>query len=163
MPYKLPTRKPIRLQNFDYSQNGYYFITICTHKRKNILSNIIVGEGLCALPSIELTSIGKFVNESIEYINENYDGFVVEKYVIMPNHIHMIISKQTGGHRDPPLQIYDIIGNFKSFTTHKYGNTLWQRSFHDHIIRGGDDYLEIWNYIDTNPQKWALDEYFQKS
>lgn len=162
MNNKSPTRKPIRLQNFDYSSDGTYFITICTHKRKNILSNIIVGEGFCALPTLELTRIGEIVNESIKYISENYVGFHIDKYVIMPNHIHLLVSKQTGGHKDPPLQIYDIIGNFKSFTTYKYGATLWQRSFHDHIIRGENDYLEIWNYIDTNPQKWTLDKYHEK-
>ena len=78
----------------------------------------------------------------------------------MPNHIHLIITKQTGGHGDPPLQVYDIIGRFKSFTDNKCSGTLWQRSFHDHIIRDEDDYLKIWNYIDTNPQKWHEDCFY---
>ena len=78
----------------------------------------------------------------------------------MPNHIHLIISVQTGGHGDPPLQIYDVIGNFKSFTTYKYGQALWQRFFHDHVIREENDYLKIWNYIDTNPQKWREDCFY---
>lgn len=81
----------------------------------------------------------------------------------MPNHIHLLIKidyHQTGGHGDPPLQVYDIIGRFKSFTNNKYGTTLWQRSFHDHIIRDEKDYLKIWNYIDTNPQKWEEDCFF---
>ena len=78
----------------------------------------------------------------------------------MPNHIHLIIKKQTGGRRDPPLQIYNIIGDLKSFTTHKYGEKFWQRSFHDHIIRDEKDYLKIWNYIETNPQKWREDCFY---
>ena len=156
---ELPKRKPTRLNDYDYSSCGAYFITICTHKKQNILSKI-VGEGLCALPTIKLTPIGEAVNESIKYIADNYDNISVDKFVIMPNHIHLIITNQTGGLGDPPLQIYDIIGNFKSFTTHKYGKILWQRSFHDHIIRGENDYLKIWNYIDTNPQKWQEDCFY---
>ena len=155
----LPKRKPTRLINYDYSGEGSYFITVCTHQKQNILCDI-VGEGLCALPIIKLTPIGEAVKESIKYIACNYDNISVDKFVIMPNHIHLLISNQTGGRGDPPLQIYDIIGNFKSFTTHRYGKILWQRSFHDHIIRNEGDYLKIWNYIDTNPQKWNEDCFF---
>ena len=157
----LPIRKPTRLKYYDYSSNGYYFITICTHNKQKILCDI-VGEGLCALPSIKLTPIGEIVKESIIFIDNNYDGISVDKYVIMPNHIHLIISKETGGHRDPPLQVYDIIGRFKSFTDSKYNNTLWQRSLHDHIIRDEKDYLKIWNYIEANPQKWEEDCFYTK-
>ena len=157
----LPNRKPTRLKKFDYSQNGYYFITICTHNKQKLLCDI-VGEGLCALPSVKLTPIGKIVKQSIEYMGENYKGVLVDKFAIMPNHIHLIIKNQTGGHGDPPLQVYDIIGRFKSYTNSKHSNSLWQRSFHDHIIRGEKDYLKIWNYIDTNPQKWKEDCFYTK-
>lgn len=155
----LPKRKPTRLKNYDYSNNGYYFITICTDKKQCLLGHI-VGEDLCALPSIKLTAIGETVKNSLEYINTKYDCIKIDKFVIMPNHIHLIIAKQTGGHGDPPLQIFNIIGDLKSFTTHEYGKTLWQRTFHDHIIRGEKDYLRIWNYIDTNPQKWKDDCFY---
>ena len=154
-----PKRKPTRLKEFDYSSNGAYFITICTHNKEKILCDI-VGEGLCALPQLKLTEIGEIVNESIIYINDNYDGICIDKYVIMPNHVHLIVSKQTGGHGDPPLQIYDIIGRFKSFTDCKYKTALWQRSFHDHIIRDENDYLKIWNYVDSNPLKWDEDCFY---
>ena len=86
----------------------------------------------------------------------------------MPNHIHMIIRIQSGGHGDPPLRVYDIIGRFKSFTDSKYKSggqgdhpLLWQRSFYDHVIRDEDDYLIRWNYIENNPYKWQEDKYFQ--
>ena len=157
----LPKRKPTRLKNYDYSSEGAYFITMCTHNKQKILCDIGVGEGLCALPSINLTPIGEEVNESIKFIDNTYDNISVDKYVIMPNHIHLIISKQTGGHGDPPLQLYDIIGRFKSFTNNKFKDKLWQRSFHDHIIRGESDYLKIWNYINTNPQKWKEDCFYK--
>ena len=78
----------------------------------------------------------------------------------MPNHIHMLVAieNNTGGDGTPPLQ--NIVGAFKSFTTNKYGKKLWQRSFHDHIIRNESDYLKIWNYIDTNPAKWTDDCFY---
>ncbi len=157
----LPNRKPTRLVKYDYSQNGYYFITICTHNKECILTKI-VGEGLCALPSIKLMPIGEKVKEAIEFIDNHYNSVAVDKYVIMPNHIHLIIKIQTGGHGDPPLRIYDIIGRLKSFTTNEYGDILWQRSFYDHIIRGEKDYLKIWEYIDNNPAKWMEDCYYNK-
>ena len=92
-------------------------------------------------------------------MDKNYESVSVDKYVIMPNHIHLLISNLTGGHGDPPLRIYDVVGRFKSFTTHQYGKTLWQRSFYDHVIRNRNDYNEIWEYIENNPVKWKQDEF----
>jgi len=157
---ELPNRKTNRLKDYDYSTAGAYFTTICTQNHAQILSKI-VGEGLCALPSTTLTPIGEIVKGSIDYINTKYNNILVDKYVIMPNHVHLILTMQTGGHRDPPLQIYDIIGRFKSYTDSKYNGTLWQRSFYDHVIRDDNDYLKIWNYIDTNPAKWQEDKYYK--
>ena len=155
----LPKRKQTRLKGYDYSENGAYFVTICTHNRKCLLSNIIVGEGFHALPQNILTPIGNEIEKSIQYINDNYIGVKIDKYVIMPNHIHLIvIIDYSGGYRNPPLQ--NIIGQLKSYTTNKFGNILWQRSYHDHIIRGEKDYQKIWEYIDTNPLKWELDCFY---
>ena len=75
----------------------------------------------------------------------------------MPNHIHLLLRMQPGGDGTPPLRVYDLVGRLKSFTANQYGQPLWQRSFYDHIIRGQEDYLKIWNYIDTNAQKWQED------
>ena len=157
----LPKRKPTRLKDYDYSTPGTYFITICTKNKQKILCNI-VGEGLCALPSINLTPTGQMVNEAIDYINNNYNGVSFDKYIIMPNHVHLIVEIQAGGDGTPPLRIYDIIGKFKSFTTHKYGKILWQRSFYDHIIRNEKDYLRVLEYIDNNPAKWKEDSLYSK-
>ena len=74
----LPNRKPNRLKKYDYNTPGAYFVTICTKGKEKILCDI-VGEGLCALPTINLTSIGECVKQSIEYINNNYGGMFVEK------------------------------------------------------------------------------------
>ena len=84
---------------------------------------------------------------------------MISKYVIMPNHIHLIVELNvSGGRGNPPLQ--NIIGQLKSYTTNKYGNHLWQRSFHDHIIRDRYDYDKIWEYIDTNVLKWEWDCFY---
>ena len=118
-----------------------------------------VGEGFYALPQNILTPIGKEIEKSIHYINDNYNGVMVDKYAIMPNHIHLIVNiENSGGDGTPPLQ--NIIGQLKSYTTNKFGNILWQRSFHDHIIRGEKDYKKIWEYIDTNPLRWELDCFY---
>ncbi len=156
---ELPKRKPTRLKGYDYSNKGAYFVTVCTYNKKHILSDIIVGEGFHALPKNILTPIGKEIDKSIQYIDKNYDGVRIDKYVIMPNHIHLIVFlENTGGRGNPPLQY--VIGQLKSYTTNKYQNTLWQRSFHDHIIRGEKDYNKIWEYIDTNIIRWEKDCFY---
>ena len=155
----LPKRKPTRLKEYDYSTPGAYFITICTKNKEKLLSRIIVGEGLCALPQNILAPIGKEIENSIQYINDNLTGVKIDKYVIMPNHIHLIvIIDDAGGHRNPPLQ--NIIGQLKSYTTNKFAGILWQRSFHDHVIRGEKDYQKIWEYIDTNVLRWEQDCFY---
>ena len=79
----------------------------------------------------------------------------------MPNHIHLILNLSiSGGHRNPPLQ--NVIGQLKSYTTSKFGDVLWQRSFHDHIIRNEKDYQKIWEYIDTNVVRWEKDCFYEK-
>lgn len=160
----LPNRKPTRLPNFDYSTNGMYFVTICTDNKKHLLCNI-VGAGLCARPNIELTKIGSVVEQSINYIDKNisnYKNVHIINYVIMPNHIHILlfIDNPTGGGGTPPLP--NIIGAIKSYTDSHYNGKLWQRSFFDHIIRDQADYENVYNYIDSNPSKWESDELYIK-
>ena len=157
----LPERKPTRLKGYDYSQNGYYFITICTHNRKRILSDIIVGEGF---PLPQLIEDGKILENIILSVNKKYHCVKTDKYIIMPNHIHIIFSVQNNGRVDPSPTISNVVGWLKYSTTRQIneknntpGNKIFQRSFHDHIICGEQDYSEIWNYIDTNPQKWNED------
>ena len=160
----LPNRKPTRLKNYDYSQNGYYFVTICTNNKENILCDI-VGQGL-APAETKLSVLGKIADTEILNLENRYDCIKINKYVIMPNHIHaiIIIQNKTAG-ASPCPTLSDIICTLKSITTRKYhllkpNIKIWQTSFHDHIIRGEDDYLKIWNYIDTNPQKWREDCFY---
>ena len=161
-----PTRKPTRLKNYDYSQNGYYFITICTHNRKNILSNIV--GAIHESPEIKLNSNGMIVDKYINLLNTRF-ALKIDKYIIMPNHIHLIAIIDERSIRESTLQKRSIISNAVGYLKmnvsrdlHKNGyiGDIWQRSFHDHIIRGEEDYLKIWNYIDTNPQKWEKDCFY---
>ena len=165
---ELPKRKQIRLRDYDYSQNGYYFVTICTQNRKCVLCEI-VGGGFHAAPNVELKHIGNEIQNTIQYINDNYNCVKIDNYVIMPNHIHLIIvlqnkemgghgNPQMGGHGNPPLQ--NVVGQLKSFTTKKYDNTLWQRGYYEHIIRNEQEYQKIYEYIENNPLKWADDKYY---
>ena len=169
MKMELPTRKPTRLKNYDYSQNGYYFITICAHNRKCILCDI-VGEGF---PLPQLTPQGEIVNKYILLVNEKYPSVKIDKYVVMPNHIHIIMSinndgmQNNDGRGNPSPTISNVVGWLKYNATKQInkknnvtGDKIFQRSFHDHIIRGEKDYGEIWNYIDTNPQKWEEDCFY---
>ncbi len=172
------TRKPNRLPDYDYSQNGAYFITICTKDSKCILSHIVedtsVGDGVLDVPKIDLTKIGKIVNDRIIEMNNIYKNVSVEKYVVMPNHIHLLIvidsyneSIYDGTSRTPsPTRqnsvISSFVSTFKRYTNKQIGYNIWQRSFHDHVIRNEEDYLTRWQYIDENPKKWLIgkDEYY---
>ena len=164
---KFPKRKINRLKSWNYSNNGGYFITICTDNRKHILSKICVGDGLPDVPHIELTDNGRTVKEQFEIMNALYEDIRVNHYVIMPNHIHFIveITKRNGtsGRPSPTRSnaiISKYISTFKRFTNRKSGIDLWQRSYYDHIIRDEKDYMEKLNYILSNPLKWFDDEYY---
>ena len=91
----METRKHNRLKEYDYSQNGYYFITICTAERRKILCDISVGAN-CVRPKTTFSEIGKLVAENISILNDIYETVRVDKYVIMPNHIHLIVVIQNG-------------------------------------------------------------------
>ena len=163
MTENLPIRKPTRLKDYDYSSAGAYFITICTHNRKNILSKI-VGEGS---PLPQLTTNGKLAEEYVLKINEKYPCVKIDKYVIMPNHMHLILRIDNDGRGNPSPTVSNVVGWLKYSITKQInrnhdtaGNIIFQRSFHDHVIRDYDDYLKIWQYIDTNPAKWQDDCFY---
>ena len=157
----LPIRKRNRLENFDYSENRAYFITICTHGKKQNLSKIVVGDGF---PVPKLTSVGKIVSAFTEKIPEKYPTVSIEKYVVMPDHIHLLIlfNGDDGGTGNPSPTIGTVIGWFKYQTTkavNDYRKTtaerFWQRSYYDHVIRNEQDFAEIYHYIEFNPQRWV--------
>jgi len=157
----LPTRKKIRLNGYDYAGVGYYFVTICIKDRHELLGQIVgaTGDGR---PYTELSELGGLVDSAISYYSAN-NLAVFDKYVIMPNHIHMIIAipKKTGDRGRSPLQ--HIVRNLKSYVSKMAGFSPWQKSFHDHIIRDEDEYHRIWKYIDNNPALWTEDTYYVKA
>lgn len=162
-----PKRKPVRLKGYDYSQNGAYFITVCTWERKCILSDITVGEGLAPPAKYQLTQVGKLVQEQLLALEARYPTVQIEKYVIMPNHIHAILQIREGetGGASPSPTLMDAVRVLKSITTRMYhglgtDSNLWQRSFYDHVIRSDADWREIWEYIENNPAKWAEDRFY---
>ena len=161
---KFSKRKINRLKSWNYSNNGGYFITICTDKRKHILSKICVGDGF---PVPQLTKTGQIVDDYIKNINLKYSCVTVSEYVVMPNHVHLLLFIDNNGTGNPSPTVGNIIGWFKYNTTKSVneeyksaGNKLWQRSYYDHIIRDEKDYMEKRNYILANPYKWAEDEYY---
>lgn len=175
------SRKHLRLSQYDYGQAGGYFITICTERKARTLCSIgtvspaglssagagrpihlsSVGAGHPAGPVVELTEIGLAVDALIRGIPQAYPTVHVEKYVVMPNHIHLLLQiAQTGPAGCPAPTIPKIVGALKSMSVRRVGSPLWQRGYYDHVIRDQTDYLRIWNYIDTNPAKWAEDEYY---
>ena len=193
-----PKRKSPRLKEYDYSAPGAYFVTVCTHGKAHILGEIHDGK-------MYLSSMGEIAENEIKNIGLHYNNVSVDKYVVMPNHIHMIIviSEQSvvEGINPFPTEKHDVssdhensvvttmpnvgsafmqtakkydipnvVGKFKAAVTRSVGNafmhsvksTIWQKSFHDHIIRNKNDYEKIWEYIDTNVVRWELDCFYTK-
>ena len=169
---KLPKRKPPRWQERDYNTPGGYFITICTQDKRCILSRI-VGTGVLDCPQIELTECGKIVDQYIQQLSAFYHHLSVESYVIMPNHIHLLLwikenknlSNENGQSRTPvPTNIErsnntcsQFVSTLKRFCNKAYGQNIWQARYHDHVIRDRADLEEHVAYISENPLKWASD------
>lgn len=159
---ELPRRKANRLKNFDYSSDGAYFVTICTEGRRNTLCDI-VGDGF-PVPK----TAGMIAEKVITEIKVKYPCVNVDKYVIMPNHIHLLLSIDgSNGTGNPSPTLGNIIGWYKYTVTKQIrtrsgeqGIRFFQRSYHDHVIRNDNDYQKIWNYIEGNPSRWTEDCFY---
>ena len=167
-------RKTPRHQSFDYSNIGVYFITICTQGRRGILSHV-VGTGVLDCPQTELTEYGKIADKYIKQLNEFYTHLSVESYVIMPNHIHLLLwvkeglnTFDNGQSRTPvPTNVERanstcsrFVSTFKRFCNKECGENIWQARFYDHIIRNHEDYKKHIKYIYENPIRWQCDELY---
>jgi len=179
-------RKSNRLKGYDYSQSGMYYITICTRDRENLLSKIEINGGVGLAPTLNnaaksvLTRIGEIVDRNWTEIPDHFPNIVLDEYVIMPNHFHGILIVKSGDRENavperapasdaPPLSLGSIIGSFKSRCVvenlkHIKENGLdetgkiWQRNYHDQIIRNEDDLKRFRKYIRDNPKNWLNDE-----
>jgi REP element-mobilizing transposase RayT len=142
-------RKNLRLHDYDYGQNGCYFVTICSFNRAKIFGDIQDN-------AVLLTPLGNIVQEEIKNFSYNSE-ISVDAFVVMPNHIHLILVIDSRPERSGPFPtISEFIGLYKSRISkiiHKTGNDIpiWQKSFHDRIIRNEQEYREVWQYIDENP------------
>ena len=155
---------------------------MCIEGRHEILGQI-VGRGIPDAPCVELTKCVELteyamnVAETIKFSNNKNQNINIEKYVIMPNHVHMIIlihnennamvnnggdGGASGKPRPTNALIPKHISSIKRFTNKQAGFDMWQDGYHDHIIRDETDYQTRWRYIDENPAKWAEDDYFVK-
>ncbi len=155
-------RKPIRLKGYDYSQNGAYFITICVKDRHPMLWQPV--GATCGRQRLtpQLSNIGITIDNEINRISTMYNQNVsIDKYVIMPNHIHMIIALyNNNGRPQVAPTISRIMQQFKGSITKQIGFSLWQKLFNDHIIRNQREYEKIWEYIDTNQLNWEKDCFY---
>jgi len=151
-------RKSIRLENWNYTNPGYYFVTICVSDRQYLFGGIINNK-------MTLNEYGEIVQlKWLDLVNHNKD-ISLDEFVIMPNHIHGIII--IGAGLEPaPTALSEIIRQFKTFSTkhiNKLRNTpgqkLWQRNYYDHIIRNEQSFNEIRTYINNNPKQWSTDKY----
>ena len=161
--YKDPTRNT-RLKNCDYSTSGVYFVTICTHNRARRLALIRRGAAC-------LTKPGKIVLKTWKELVARFPTIELDEFVVMPDHIHGIIAlKKPGGAEPrryaceaiPQPSLIEIMGALKSVSAKRINRamgtsgTVWQRSFHDHIIRSGESLDKIRRYIHENPLRWSF-------
>ena len=159
----LPKRKSIRLKDYDYSHAGYYFITICVHNKRSMFGKVVNG-------IMELNGNGKIAENNIAEIPVHIKDTMIDKFVVMPNHIHMILivlpnDTGTPNLASPQMKSKQIvpkaIQQFKASVSRQTNIIgLWQSKYYDHIIRNDAEYREIWEYIDTNPLKWQEDKYY---
>ncbi len=168
---EFPVRKRQRLKGYDYSSPGCYFVTILTNKRQKLFWD-----------DYELNAIGKIVENRILTLSQFFNFIKIDNYVIMPDHIHLLITIGCDSLPDsdewlladiknkieyPDLK--NIIGSFKSFVSrdiHKIipNIKVWHKSYYDHIINNKKDYDETWDYIEANPIRWKIkQEYTYKN
>ena len=182
MPYNsnIHHRRSIRLKGYDYSQAGAYFITICCENRGCRFGKIENGEML-------LNEFGQIAHNEWMKLAERFENFELDVFQIMPNHIHGIIALNTVGATlavaqknvvnnydlragASPATVSDIVGAYKSLVAngcleiYKLKNEsmgkLWQRNYHEHVIRNEQSYYTISNYIIDNPAKWNEDKFY---
>ena len=146
---RFPKRKHPRIPGYDYATPNYYFITICTHQNKCLFWT-----------NKRLNWLGKLVFDSIQQIPGHFPHNRVDSFVVMPNHIHMILVVEPGG-----TDISTVVGSMKSYVTRQAHQIrpeleLWQISFHDHVIRSWKQYQRIGEYIQNNPLRWEIDRFY---
>ena len=164
-------RKNPRMKQWNYSSEGWYFVTICVKNRAHVFGNVRKGK-------MRFNKWGKIAHECWQQIPIHFPGVEIDQFVIMPNHVHGIVVLRDDFRRNKAclvpinrreMKLSTIIGSFKSVTTKKINSNIqndifaWQRSFHDHIIRSERELINIQNYIFFNPDNWRDDDFFVQS
>ena len=158
---ELPKRKQSRLIGYEYSTPNAYFITICTTNRKNLFWKD-VGAIIDRPKNVPLTKLGIIAQQSIMDIPRHYPAISVDHFVIMPNHVHLLLQINTDddGRSMIAPTISTVVRLMKGTVSKYAGFPVWQKGFYDHVVRNEKDYQEIWNYIDGNPGKWTEDKLY---
>jgi REP element-mobilizing transposase RayT len=160
-------RRSIRLKGYDYRSAGAYFVTIVTYQRECVFGEIVNGE-------MRLNDYGKIADEHWQDIPNHFPNVDLGTYVIMPNHVHgiIVVNDQVGATQcvapTPPRgpqrrSIWAIVGSYKSSVSYRINKqfnvtNIWQRNYHEHIIRDDDEHNRIHLYIESNPANWMNDE-----
>ena len=166
MQVGMPMRKMNRLHKYDYSQNGAYFITFCTKDGLELLWEVSSVGANSVRP--RLSAIGSITQSVIMRIPAYYPAIQLGHFVVMPNHVHLILVIQTGsgqsnggnGQNIFSPTISRVIKHCKETVTKQIGTSIWQRSFHDRILRNESEYVMACQYILDNPTKWLEDMYY---
>ena len=161
----VPYRKRLRAEGYDYAHPGWYFVTICTQERRSLFGSISNGV-------IDLTPAGRLVHDYLHQLPVLFANVDVDASVVMPNHIHAIIILNPVGDGLSPVTLSGVIQAYKRITTHAYirnvrdsgwptfPGRLWQRSFHDSIIRSDRHVDRLREYVESNPFVWPKDMYY---
>ena len=158
---ELPKRKQNRLTKYDYSTPNAYFITVCTQNRNNLFWTN-TQETIDCPQNVPLTKLGMCVKHVICDIPKYYPAITVDHAVIMPNHIHLLLQINTDADGRPMAAptISTVVNQTKGVISKKAGFPVWQKGFYDHVFRGEQDYLDVWNYMEGNPGKWTEDNLY---
>ena len=165
--HRLPNRRSIRLQDYDYAQNGAYFVTICTNQRLCVLGDIRDGVMRCS-------TVGQVVEAAWQDLPHHTPGLILDAWVVMPNHLHGIVIlpgksmsetlSQTIPRGPKPGSLGAVLGGFKSAVSRRVSASdlslvrpLWQRNYYDRIIRDNRELGATQKYIETNPARWDDD------
>ncbi len=153
-------RKSLRLKQYDYRQDGAYFVTVCVSNRDCILGRVVNDQ-------MRLNSLGQTVADSLIWLARQYPYVELDECVVMPNHVHAILVL-TGGSQNAPGRIKtlgSLVAAFKSRSASSIntvrttrGVRVWQRGFYEHVVRDETDLERIRSYIRDNPAGWASDD-----
>ncbi|MDY6938804.1 MAG: transposase [Cyanobacteriota bacterium] len=155
-------RRSIRLKGYDYSQNGAYFVTICTWQRQHLFGNIVDRK-------MQVSNYGHIIQLHWQNLVKYYPYLELDEFVVMPNHLHgiLVLTDNQDSRSIERHGLSEIIRGFKTFSSRKINQTrnlrgvpVWQRSYYEHIIRNEKSLHNIRKYIVDNPLNWAQDKLY---